>query len=143
MTDDRKEMERALKEIFIPELRLKGFKGSMPHFRRILSNRVDYLSFQFYSAGGSFVVEIAKAAGDGKPKGFGNNLPIEKLNVSYFADRLRLGSKPDKDILDHWFQFGRASFEEIKPIKSQEYYNSIAESVLSFFNNQAETWWQK
>ena len=141
MTDERKEMERALKEAFIPELRKRGFKGSMPHFRRIRPDRVDYLTVQFYSAGGGFVVEIAKSGPNGKEEGFGSELPVEKLTVQYFAKRLRLGSTPEQGIADHWFEFGRKSYEKTEPLKPYAHYLGIAVSVAQFLDSQAEKWW--
>ena len=69
MTEHRKLMERALREMFVVELRRLGFKGSLPHFRRVSEQRVDYLTVQFNSAGGSFVVEVTSAGPDGKPDG--------------------------------------------------------------------------
>src|SRR6185369_5808507 len=96
MTEHRQLMERALREVLLPRLREKGFNGSFPHFRRKLADRVDYLSVQFNSAGGSFVVEVVAAPSDGKPLRFGRDLPVEKLNVTYFKDRLRLGSRPEE-----------------------------------------------
>ena len=51
----RAAMEVALKKIVVPELRTLGVRGSFPHFRRVEKQRIDLLSFQFYSSGGSFV----------------------------------------------------------------------------------------
>src|SRR5690348_5276517 len=92
MTAHRDAIIRALKEVFVPALRARGFRGIFPHFRRVLPDRVDYLTIQFYSSGGSFVVEIATAGPDGKPRGYGDHLPVAKLNAHYFSNRLRLGS---------------------------------------------------
>jgi hypothetical protein len=46
-------------------------------------------------------VQTQTAGPDGKPNGHGKNLPIEKLNVTYFAKRLRLGSDPSNRVVDH------------------------------------------
>ena len=141
MNEERKEMDRALKEALIPELRNRGFKGSMPHFRRILKDRVDYLTIQFNSAGGGFVVEIAKSGPNGIESGFGSELSVQKLNVQYFGNRLRLGSKPEEGIRDHWFEFGRKSYEGPGPIQPYEHYLGVAKSVVPFLDAQAEAWW--
>src|SRR5918993_4807214 len=106
MKGHRDAIVRALREVFVPSLRAKGFKGTFPHFRRVLPDRVDYLTVQFYSSGGSFVVEIATAGPDGKPRGYGEHLPVEKLTVSYFWNRLRLGSDRAAGRGDHWYVFG-------------------------------------
>jgi hypothetical protein len=42
----REAMDAALKETFVPALRERGFKGSLPHFRRLLSDRIDLLAVQ-------------------------------------------------------------------------------------------------
>ena len=60
MTEHRERMMSAFKTRFVPALRKRGFVGSLPHFRRLLPDRVDYLMVQFYSAGGSFVVEVGR-----------------------------------------------------------------------------------
>lgn len=140
MTEHRKLMVRALREVFVPELRKRGFKGSFPHFRRVSPKRVDYLSVQFYSAGGSFVVELAAAGPDGKPNGYGKHLPIEKLNVAYFAKRFRLGSDPDGGVVDHWYEFGPASYEAPTPAPSYEHFLRIAAEVVTHLGLQGESW---
>lgn len=40
-------MIAALKAVFVPVLRERGFKGSFPHFRRIRPDRIDLLTVQF------------------------------------------------------------------------------------------------
>jgi Domain of unknown function (DUF4304) len=40
-------MVLSLKELFVPALRQRGFKGSLPHFRRPLKDRIDLLTVQF------------------------------------------------------------------------------------------------
>jgi hypothetical protein len=44
--EHRNKIDIALKEIFIPFLREKGFKGSLPHFRRQKEDRVSGLLFR-------------------------------------------------------------------------------------------------
>ena len=53
-------MDRVLKATVIPELRARGFQGSLPHFRRRRPDRIDLLTFQFDRSGGRFVVELAQ-----------------------------------------------------------------------------------
>lgn len=62
MSEARKKMNEALKEIVVPILREKGFKGSFPHFRRVSGKYLDLLTFQFSQWGGQFVVEIGKCS---------------------------------------------------------------------------------
>lgn len=40
-------MDTALKQIVIPILREQGFKGSLPHFRRVNENKIALITFQF------------------------------------------------------------------------------------------------
>lgn len=133
-------MERALREVLVPDLRRRGFTGSFPHFRRVTAHRVDYLSVQFNSAGGSLVVEIAAAGPDGKPTGHGEHLPIEKLNVTYFAKRLRLGSDPGNGVVDHWFEFGPKSYEPSVTPPEYEEFVRIANAITACFEQQADEW---
>jgi hypothetical protein len=57
MASGRDEMIKALKNILIPVLREKGFKGSFPHFRRRLENRIDLMSFYFDKYGGGLLLK--------------------------------------------------------------------------------------
>jgi hypothetical protein len=140
MKDHREMMIGALKQVFIPDLRARGFKGSFPHFRRALAGRVDYLTVQFYSSGGSFVVEIAAAGPDGKPRGHGKRLPIDKLNVQYFSKRLRLGSKPESGNSDNWYVFGPRNYEPSTPLQATEHYLGIARQAMEDLERQGEPW---
>ena len=140
MTDHRAAIIRALKEVFVPVLRARGFKGSLPHFHRVLPDRVDYLSVQFYSSGGSFVVEIASAGADGKPRGYGDHLPVQKLNTFFFSNRLRLGSEPTAGKGDHWYVFGPRSYDPPEPLRPPDHYLVVARQVVEDFERQAEPW---
>jgi len=52
----REAVEKELKAIVVTALRASGFKGSFPHFRRPLPERIDLLTFQFDRHGGGFVL---------------------------------------------------------------------------------------
>ena len=91
MTEQRERMMSAFKTRFVPALRERGFVGSFPHFRRLLPERVDYLMVQFYSVGGSFVVEIGRTGPQGFTDGPWKELPVDKINVGHiYNDRRRL-----------------------------------------------------
>ena len=139
MTDHRTEMMKALKEIFVPALRERGFKGSLPHFYRSTSTRADFLTIQFNSSGGSFVVEIAGSGPSGIEGGYGCDLPINKLNTHFFRDRQRLGAKLESS--DHWFVYGPRMYDPSEAVRPYAYYTKIAGSMLSLLDSQAETWW--
>lgn len=142
MTDERTLMESALKEVVVPKLRKMGFKGSLPHFRRVREKQLDLLSFQYYSAGGSFVVEIAIAPAEGITTSWGKHIPPEKANVTWVNERLRLGSELTKGIGDHWFQFGRRSYEPGQKAAPYEQFVTVAQEVASLLDTQAEAWWR-
>ena len=44
MNAHREQMMAALKQVFIPALRQKGFVGSFPNFQRRLDDRIDFLN---------------------------------------------------------------------------------------------------
>lgn len=46
-SNEREMMDNALKKVVIPFLRQQGFKGSLPHFRRMNENNIDLITFQF------------------------------------------------------------------------------------------------
>ena len=138
-TPHRDLMTAALKRDVVPGLRGRGFKGSFPHFRRATLPRVDYLTFQFNSSGGSFVVELATSSVNGRPDGYGSDLPIEKLNTYYFRERYRLGNdrKPGGD---HWYHFGPRSYDPATPLREADFYAGIARTVLEDFDGGGEEW---
>jgi hypothetical protein len=135
-------MIAALKSIFVPELRKRGFKGSLPHFYHSSVDRTDFLTLQFHSSGGSFVVEIASCGPNGIESGHWKDLPISKLNTQYFAKRLRLGSTPSTGVLDHWFEFGPRSYDSRRPPQAAGHYEHIAAQLVLLLDSQAEEWWR-
>ena len=124
-------MNSALRKILVPVLRQRGFTGSLPHFRRAGSDRVDPVTVQFDKWGGGFVVEVAKAPADGFTTHWGEKIAPGKLKVHdlHPNQRLRLGVKGLED--DHWFRYdtGRSS-------------EAVAREVVSCLE-QAESWWAR
>ena len=45
MSKERDKMIKYLKEITIPELRNRNFKGSFPHFRKIENGKTNFIDF--------------------------------------------------------------------------------------------------
>ncbi|TGN39540.1 DUF4304 domain-containing protein [Marinobacter confluentis] len=131
----RSAMEASLKAIVVPELRSRGFKGSYPHFRRIMENRIDLLTFQFYSAGGSFVVEIGNCG----PEGTRFSGP-NKAKVSEIGNRLRLGAeRPGRD---HWFEFGLPNYQPgNEVVHPKSHYDTISAEVANLIETQGEAFW--
>jgi hypothetical protein len=130
-------MDRALKDVFIPSLRERGFTGSYPHFRRRGAERIDYLSIQFSQSGGKFCVEIARSGPDGVTTGSFRDRPIAKLNVTYFHNRHRLGSNPPAGQSDHWYVFAPPSYGGATQGLSAD---EIARMVLADYDAQADAW---
>ncbi|MGA8154228.1 MAG: DUF4304 domain-containing protein [Terriglobales bacterium] len=58
-------MISSLQKLFVPALRERDSKGSLPHFRRPMVDRIDLLTIQFDKWGGGFVIEISNCAPDG------------------------------------------------------------------------------
>jgi hypothetical protein len=138
----RSALESAIRELVIPELRHRGFKGSFPHFRRLGDGRIDLLTFQFNSSGGSFVVEIARCGPNGLT-GPWRDVPANKVTAWDVDERLRLGSDPGAGEADHWFVYGKPNYEEghLK-VKSPSHYRAIANEVRLLLDSQAEPYWK-
>ena len=90
----RQKMDVALKSRVVPLLRKMGFRGSYPHFRRILEHRVDTIGFQFSQWGPQFYVEIGVAEPDGNTLLDGTNFPPTSLKYYQCPERARLGELP-------------------------------------------------
>jgi hypothetical protein len=127
---NRNEMNAALKDIFVPALRVLGFKGSLPHFRRILAERVDILTVQFDRYGGGFVVEISRCSPEGITTPWGEYIPANKVTAHYLNsdNRHRLGS-PNPDTDGRWFRFDDGTPPAL-----------VAKALLSYLD-EAENWW--
>jgi hypothetical protein len=124
MSQSRDEMIASLKRIVVPVLRELGFKGSFPHFRREVGQRIDLLTFQFSQWGGRFVVEVGSFPAAGHVLA-GRLIPPKEVRMRHLLDRHRLGSTRKR--VDHWFVFDCGD------------YDAVAESVLAYLRRQAET----
>jgi hypothetical protein len=98
-------MNEALKQIVVPELRKRGYKGSLPHFRRI-RDKVDIVTFQFDKWGGGFVIETAKGEKEGLVTSWGKHIPADKLTTwdFNFDERRRIQAGSGGKAGD-WFRF--------------------------------------
>lgn len=136
----RAEMERALREIFVPAIRAMGFKGTFPHFRRPASDQIQLITIQYFSSGGSFVVELAACGIEGFTHSWGKHVPPNKVTAHDIGFRHRLGSSGGGD---HWFVFGKPNYEAGHDrLEAKEHYDAVASSVLERFNAEAQTYWQ-
>ena len=113
-------MDDALKKYVLPALRERGFKGSFPHFRRLLQDRVDLLTIQYDKNGGGFIVEISVCGVEGVTTHRGKHVPAAKVTAwdLHPNQRLRLKLREGAGT-DAWFRFENGK------------YRAVAEQVLS------------
>jgi hypothetical protein len=131
-------MIRALKEHIVPVLRMRGFKGSFPHFRRPTEPAIQLLKFQFDKRGGGFVVEIAICPLSGVTFPNGKHVAPTELTTGHAQPqrRFRLGTTEAKT--DHWFRFDQKGL-----IPLRDPYEKAARAVLPYLHEQAEPWWNR
>jgi hypothetical protein len=134
-------MEAALREVVVPELRAWGFRGSFPHFRRAQATHIDLLTFQFYSAGGSFVVELATCPTTGVVHRWGEVVPPGKVTAHDVMRRHRLGSQGHGD---HWFVYGKRNYADgHDSVASADEYIRVAEHVRRLLFEEGEGYWYR
>ncbi len=133
----RSEADEALKSIVVPDLRVRGFKGSYPNFFRDRGGHIDLLTFQFKSSGGSFVCEISFADQDRSNVATYKDTEPKKLRTNQTRIRLRLGSSPDRGVNDHWFGVQCVDASSAKPPER------AAHEVLALIESQGEPWWRE
>ena len=127
---NREEINQALNAVFVPVMRQRGFKGSLPHFRRHRDDRVDLLTIQFDRYGGAFVVEISRCGLEGATTSWGKHIPATKVTAHdlHPDKRHRLGA-PSPDVDGRWFRFDNGT-----PPRA------VAESLCTHLD-EAERWW--
>lgn len=144
MTTAREAMDAALKAMVRESLRPRGFAGSMPHLRRRRDDRIELVSVQYFSAGGSFVVEIAACGFEGLTTSWGKAIAPSKTRAADInpPNRPRLGSATFPNG-DHWFVFGPRSYEAgAHIVRAESHYAGIAAEVARLIEAQAEPWWE-
>ncbi len=140
MSQEHERMVKALKEIVIPRLRERGFKGSFPHFRRPSKEKIDLLTFQFDKWGGGFVIEISKCPPDGIKTLFGKELPPNKhippnkVTAWHMEPAMRFRLQPGHSgSTADWFRYD-------KFLLFGDVFEKTAKEVLPFIE-KAEKWW--
>ncbi len=129
----REKIDEVLREIIVPFLREKGFKGSLPHFRRIQSDRINLLTFQHSLYDTKFVVELANCPLNGIITPSGEKIAPSKCTAHHMGYRLRIGSNVHNT--DYWFDYSHSSlFNNV--------YNRIAKEIIELWD-EAEDWWNK
>ena len=136
MSKDRDAMNAALSEIVVPVLRSKGFKGSLPHFRRIANGTAELLTFQFDKWGGRFVIEIARCSDQGYTMHWGKHIPANKVTAWDLAPQNHRIQPREGSGTGAWFRFdtGFPPFLISRTTKA-------AQEVLKCLPH-AEQWWQ-
>lgn len=138
-TTPRIEMEKAIRKIVTSHFREAGFKGSFPHFRKIESDKIKLVTFQFNLPGGSFVVELAQCEANLFTTSWGKQILPAKITAHDIDERYRLGSRGGDDF---WFVFGKRNYEAgHNKIKNVKYYESVANSVITCFAAEAKNYW--
>lgn len=130
-SNERKKMDTALKQVVIPILREQGFKGSLPHFRRVNENNIDLITFQFTKWGGSFFIELATCPKEGTTMDWGEKISPNKVTAHHMDERFRLGAKSlEDDVI--WFSYENAITEED--------YTKVAENVFKLLIKSDDSW---
>ena len=130
MSAFREEMDVALRGVVLPALRSIGFKGSMPHFRRVTADGIDLLTIQFDKWGGGFVVEIGRSAPDGYTMSWGKHIPPSKVTAHDLHPDQRIRIPPRPDGADPWLRFDDG--------QTQEAAQSVVDALPA-----AEGWWRE
>ncbi|MFI5732227.1 DUF4304 domain-containing protein [Kribbella sp. NPDC051587] len=140
----RQAMDNALKSVITQHLRPRGFTGSLPHLRRRSEAQVCLISVRYFSAGGSFAVEIAECGPAGFTTSSGRQIPPGKVTAQDIpTPRPRLGSA-DFPQGDHWFVFGPRNYEPgADKLRPFEEYDALATEVLQMIESQAEPFWSR
>jgi len=122
-------MVSELRNVVVPLLRAKGFRGSMPHFRRPHEKGIDLLTFQFDHWGGGFVIEIARSPSDGVTMHWGAKVSPSKVTAHDLDERHRLQPRSGSG-RDDWFRFDDGNCQ-------------VASRQVISLLPAAERWWNK
>lgn len=131
--EKRQKIDTELKEVLVPFLKENGFKGSLAHFRREQTDRINLLTIQHSLYDTKFVVEIANCPTNGITTSWGKEILKNKVTAHDLGYRLRLGS--EKHNTDDWFDYGKESF-------FSNTYKKVVKEVIELWN-EAEIWWEK
>lgn len=139
MSTDRSTMEKVLKEHCVPLLKEHGFKGGFPNLYRDTEGFVSLINFQFYSSGGSFCVNLSFADKQRENIYFRPETEPKNLRVSQTRIHARLGAPKLKG--DHWFSFGKTSYDEYRGAPQSP--TDIAAEINQLIELDALPWWGK
>jgi Domain of unknown function (DUF4304) len=139
MSTDRLTMVKALKEICVPLLKERGFKGRFPTMYRDTDGFVSLINFQFFSSGGSFCVNLSFADKQRENVYPRPETEPKNLKVSQTRVRARLGAPGLKG--DHWFSFDKTSYNGYRGPPQNPVH--IAGEINQLFEQVAFPWWGK
>ena len=134
---NRDEMVKKLNEIVVPALRQLGFKGSVPHLRRLTKDRINLLTFQFDRHGGGFVIEIANCNTTDYKTASDRLIAPGKLTAHdfYIRKRIQANMKTSNSSTDDWFRYDKKHLFGLGDI-----YKKVCKDVLSKLNIAEEYW---
>ncbi|UAB83773.1 DUF4304 domain-containing protein [Zunongwangia sp. SCSIO 43204] len=134
MSKERDKMIKYLKEITIPELRNRNFKGSFPHFRKIENGKTNLLTFQFDRNGGGFVIEIANFNKSEFKTHWGKIIPLNKLTAHDLNERQRIypNTLTEKHGTDSWFRYDKSKLDKV--------YITLAQKVVERIPIMEQYW---
>lgn len=124
-----KAMKQALHRIVGSDLKQHGFRGAMPHYRRVLSGRTDVVSFTFSRFANSFCVSVA-------------TFPTTDIAAKVDAlDGTRLGNVLYPEGVDgHWFEFAD---DESGDELNAAFVDSLAYDALAFIYRDGFEFWER
>lgn len=133
----RAAMDHALKDAIKAHLRPRGFTGSLPHLRRRSEEQICLITFQYFSSGGSFVVEVAECPPEGIITSWGKHIPPQKVTAHNInSPRPRIGGQ--------WFVFGPRNYEPGHDrVLPEQHYDAIAAQVMRLIEEEAEPFWRE
>lgn len=130
MSSARSLMESHLKSLVVPALRTTGFKGSLPHFRRLGPERIDLIAIQFDRSGGGLFVRLSQCGTQGTTTRQGEAIEPRAVRVSDMAYDEILWLQPPADTdAETWLRFDSGQFAH------------CARQVLACLP-RAEAWWR-
>jgi len=139
MNTERAEMEEQLKQDCVPLLLKQGFKGTFPNFYRDVDGFVSLINFQFYSASGSFCVNLSYADRARENIYFRKETEPKKLTVSQARVHVRLGA--ENLVGDKWFSFGKTTYGAFRG--EPESPSEITAEINRLILEDAIPWWDE
>lgn len=141
MSLERNKMIESLKKIVIPKLRDLNFKGSFPHFRKIMNGKMNLLTFQFDKNGGGFLIEIANCNSNGFLTHYGKFIEAEKMNAHFLNPKNRMRIQKNMNTPnsspEDWFRYDKKPLFFFGNI-----YEKVANEVLDKIP-LAEKYWEE